>query len=278
MALRVGFVEFVNTAPLYIPWRSAPAPEGIEVVAAPPTALNRMLGAGEIDAGLVSSYFYGLKHRELLLIPGLSISAAGPVQSVLLVSPVPWKALGERPIYLTPQSATSVMLLKLLVEGLRPVEAAGLRYRKGSWEEAVREEAPYLSIGDEALRLREEVGPWERYDLAEIWLEETGLPFVFAVWAVRKEIWEEEPGTVRTLAMELLKAKEKGLRELEAVARKAAPTVPMDPAECLSYLRGIRLSLGDAELKGMGLFFRLLVERGLLPEAPEVSFLPLESP
>src|ERR671924_383630 len=69
----------------------------------------------------------------------------------------------------TPESATSVVLTKVLLPEAVHVPLG---------EEADAR----LLIGDAALKSAFE-DPTPHYDLGRLWLERTGLPMVFAVWA-----------------------------------------------------------------------------------------------
>jgi chorismate dehydratase len=261
---KVGFVNFINTSQIYIPWKEAGGEPGWDVVEGPPTLLNRLLDTGEIDTGMVSSYFYGVNHQKYVIFPDLSISATGPVGSVTLFSKTPVKNLGDGIVITTQQSATSVNLLKIVLEdflGVKPVYITGdfsLLSKSGSKALA------YLAIGDEALRLRETTN-LNQLDLAEVWLEHTGLPFVFAVWAIRKERIEDAFDALTRLNKRLNDCRFQGQMEIERISSLAAPRIPMDKARCLDYLKGIELDLSEEKQKGLLYFFDLLKRRGSFP-------------
>ncbi len=256
-------VNFINTAPVYIPWQEQGAHPAWEIVEGPPTELNAMLKAGELDAGLVSSYAYGLDHEDYFLLPDLGISATGAVGSVLLFSRVPVQDLHARVVGLTPQSATSVNLLRIILErfvGVRP------RYRTGCFMELEQgDAAAYLSIGDEALRRRAANKEFMQYDLAKIWLEHTGLPFVFAVCAVRAQSMEHRAEDIAGLGAALSACCSRGSRDMERISAMVAERIPMDAGECLQYLRGIEFDLSADKQKGLLHFFRILSEMGDFP-------------
>lgn len=272
--LRVGMVNFINTAPIYIPWQEMGSPEGVQVVESHPTELNRMLAEGRLDVGLVSSHAYGSEADRYLLLPDLGISATGPVGSVLLLSRIPVSDLHGRSVLLTPQSATSVNLLRIVLEdffGIQP------RYVTGGFAEREhlhpRPQA-YLAIGDEALRLASLGRDWTYLDLAEIWLRETGVPFVFAVWAVRRESWEEKPGAIRALNRRLHECYVAGQASLARISSLVAPRIPMDLSACLAYLSGIELDLSPEKQRGLLYFFERLHQRGDFPQVSSLAMVP----
>ncbi|MCK4426470.1 MAG: menaquinone biosynthesis protein, partial [Deltaproteobacteria bacterium] len=223
---KLGIVNFINTSPIYVPWQEMDPLNGWVVEEGPPTLLNNHLAQGKLDAGIVSSYAYGLNADRYYILPNLSISATGPVGSVILLSKVPIEELNEKLVLLTPQSATSVNLLHIILEdflGIRPI------FRTGNFKELSANPAAqaYLAIGDEALRLRSNRDNLFRSDLAKIWLDHTGLPFVFAVWAVREESWIARPEKIRLLHKRLSECYQKGLKELERISNLVAHKIPM---------------------------------------------------
>ncbi len=267
-AFTVGVVNYINTSQMMIPWRRLGGPEGWSVLESVPTVLNDLLLRGEIHAGLISSFAYGRNWRDYLLLPQLGISATGPVRSVVLLRRCPFHRL--RRVVTTPHSATSVNLLRIILEERLPGQV-GLSTGGVEEFEAGGGATGYLAIGDEALRLAGR-NDLEADDLAELWLEETGLPFVFAVWAVRREVWEDHPGAVLRLLSHILQCRDHGAAILEEIARAVAPRIPMEPRCCLDYLHGIELDLGAAKRKGLEEFFRRLHGMGIYGELPLLRF------
>ena len=126
----------------------------------------------------------GLSSPEVALRAARAIGVAtrGPVLSVLLFSRRPANALGGALISVTPETSTSIRLLRLLLDVRRGLE--GVRYMRGL--EPAQADA-MLMIGDSAMRMRDRRPPGFTHtlDLGADWLEWTGLSFVYAVWAVR---------------------------------------------------------------------------------------------
>jgi len=248
-------VNFINTAPLYEVWkeRAAAAPhENWRVIEGPPSRLNRMLYDGELDLGFISSHEYALHPEEYLILSGLSISAQGEVGSVFLFSELPIAALNGKPVALSSQSQTSNALIRIILEDYYHIRP---RYVEA-------EEAPArLAIGDRALRLKAE----NRYplvlDLSQEWRRHTGLPFVFAVWAVREECWSSQRTEVRAVQRELLTCVESGRRRLREISARVAARIPMPPAACHEYLQKIEFDLSPAKVQGLSRFYQNLIDR-----------------
>lgn len=270
---KLGIVNFINTSPIYVPWQEMGPLNGWVVEEGPPTLLNSYLAQGKLDAGIVSSYAYGLNADRYYILPDLSISATGPVGSVILLSKVPIEELNEKLVLLTPQSATSVNLLYIILEdflGMRPI------FRTGNFKELSANPVAqaYLAIGDEALRLRSNRDDLFQSDLAKIWLDHTGLPFVFAVWAIREESRVAWPEKIHLLHKRLSECYHKGMKELERISNLVAYKIPMTSSDCLEYLKGIELDLSEKKQQGLLHFFRLLYDRGDFPRVLELKMLP----
>jgi len=266
-AVRLGVIDYLNVAPVY-DWierrstREGGLP-GIELVAGVPSAMNAALAAGAVDVSNVSSVAFGRRVDDWLLVPGLSVAAYGRVESVLLFSwHRDWAALDEGSVAMTSHSATSVALVRLLVEqryGARP------RYVtcEPDLEAMLAAHDAALLIGDHALRegsLRRTVagvGQPFVFDLAAEWQAWTGLPFVFAVWAARAD----RAAAVRASgALELLReSKRHGLARLDAIAADAARRLDLPLATCAAYLRLLDYELGTRELAGLQAFLELAV-------------------
>ncbi len=257
---RIGMVNYINTAPIYESWKSRKHPGGWKMIEAPPSTLNRMLAAGELDLGFVSSHEYCARPSLYRILADLSISANGSVGSVFLFSRVDPSSLNGCPVLLSGQSQTSVYLVKIILEefyGVKPL------YSSGDVGSAIIDEATaLLAIGDQALRLVGDERFPHQLDLGAAWHRYTGLPFVFALFAVREDFCGSSPETLALIHRELVSCATMGRENLEAVCQIAAPRIPMHPDECYVYLRAIGYDLGAEKQLGLERFYRYLIERG----------------
>lgn len=270
--LRIGRIGYANVTPLFHGLTACFPCDGYRIVSGVPAVLNAMLAAGEIDVCPSSSFAYAVNAERYLILPGLSISSAGPVASVLLFSRIPIEELDGRTVLLSAESATSTNLLKILMTKrfncrcTFRVSAAGLP--------AALEEAPaMLLIGDGALRSSLAASAPYIYDLGSLWYDWTGLPFVFALWfctrAAAAHHWQE----MAVLAGQLLAAKDYARRERERIAAQADEASWMGRERLIAYWRdNISYNLGKEELDGLRLFYAHAVELGLLAAEPELAF------
>jgi chorismate dehydratase len=249
--LRVGAVAYLNSKPL-VERLTAFAPN-VELSLDLPSRLADQLAAGAIDVGLipVAEYFRGDNYS---FVPNVAVGSRGPVLSVTLFSKVPWREICS--VALDEGSRTSAALTQILLRkryGVRPeIEQLPIDASPDELDtDAV------LLIGDRAMRA---CLPGFRYayDLGEEWTDWTGLPMVFAVWAVRAGI---ELGDAATA---FKRAKEYGLAHAGEIAAREAPLLGLDAGFCRRYLSNvIRYDLGPAELAGMRKFRELCEECGL---------------
>ncbi len=245
--IRVGWLPYLNVLPL------APGlAQGAELAAlAPPRRLGQLLAAGAIDAApLASRDFLALGHRVRPLGP-LGIACRGAVASVLLFSPRPARELGGARIALSAESRTSRALLRILLADALGV--SGVEFvEEGEAAEAL------LAIGDRALELAGIPLPGlpHRLDLGALWTRHTGLPFVYARLAVRREVDPDE-------AEALLRAFDAALDKPLELAGAALPP-GVTPGAARRYLRRFTYRLGPAEEAGLDRFRKELLRHDLL--------------
>src|SRR5215469_9183278 len=175
---RIGSVPYLNAAPLT---RDLPG----EIIFAPPSKLAQMLRRDELDAALVSITEVLMNDRYDIL-DGVSIASLGEVYSVFLAHKKPIEEIKE--VYCDTASLTSVNLLKVLLaeRGLKPEFKPLENYAAAAEKDYV------LLIGDTAIEFQRAPHTHEIFDLGAAWLDLTGLPFVFAVWALRRGVENRE--------------------------------------------------------------------------------------
>jgi chorismate dehydratase len=250
--LRVGAVNYLNSKPLIE--RLADFAPQIDLTLDLPSRLADRMAAGALDVGLIPvvEFFRGNGYS---FIPGLAIASRGPVLSVTLFSRVPWQEIHS--VALDEGSRTSSALTQILLRKRYGVNAEVQPLPINAVAEDVPADAVLL-IGDRAMRA---CLPGFRfaYDLGDEWTDWTGLPMVYAVWAVR--------GGVELGATEMAfhRAKEHGLAHAGPIAQREAPALGLDPGYCRRYLDTlIRYDLGPQELAGMHKYRDLAAELGLL--------------
>lgn len=258
--VRIAASSFLNSRPLFHGLGRGPARERIVLEHAPPSECARRLAEGEADVGLLP--VAAIAQLGLYALPVACVSSKGPVESVLLVGETPldsWKT-----VLLDRSSRTSVVLTRILLDARGKKD---VRYQVRDPDEAARLVGPEqgaLLIGDTALMLADRF-PY-RYDLAEMWASWTGLPMVFALWAVR------EPEVDPIVLADLQEALECGKGALEQIALAHAVEVGApDPAPFVRYLtQSLSFDMGRREQHAIEVYLAKANALGLLP--PEIHF------
>src|SRR5216117_3062768 len=224
----------------------------VEQVQGVPTDLNRRLLDGEIDIAPISSIEYARNADRLRLLPRLCVGSEGAVDSIQLVSRVPLEQV--RSVGVTPESATSVVLTKVLLPEAQHLSLGAEADAK-------------LLIGDAALKSAFE-DPTPHYDLGRLWLERTGLPMVFAVWACR----EPAPAGLVELEDALVSSLRLARAEPKQLAHEASLRYGYPAGFLARYFEKLRYRFGPRERSGLMTFLELAHEAGELDEVTELRF------
>jgi chorismate dehydratase len=263
---RLSIIDYLNAAPLNYGFKQGLGYEHCHLKFHVPAVCADQLRKGEVDAGLISSIEY-LRIPDLKIVPGLCIASPKRVRSVVILSKVPPEHI--RSLALDTSSRTSVVLGRML-----------LRERYGA-DPQVHDMEPNpeamlsrcdaaLLIGDPAMRARRE--GLLVLDLAEEWHAWTGLPFVFALWAVRKDTPEsaipEGPVSLFHQSFNL------GRTNLESIIDEAWRSIGWTKLELREYLtENITYVLGPTEQESLRLYFRKAVGQGFVSTDRPLQYL-----
>ncbi len=245
----IGKIPFLNVAPFHASLDKGP----FKILPVVPRRMGLLAEHGQLDAGCFSLMDYFRLEQSMDLL-GWCIATRDQVKSVMLFSTGGWRDLEGKRIGITDDTATSVLLLKVLLEKRYGVRATFERMHAGV-NDYTRYDAVLL-IGDEALR-RNKFGlrGFELvYDLAAEWYEWQKLPFVFAVWAGRKQL---PPDLRATLASAIGRSLESSEGALVPAAALHGRSIGLTDAETLEYLEGFNYRLGEREKEAMGRFREL---------------------
>jgi chorismate dehydratase len=243
----LGRISYVNMAPVFYRLEA-----DVEEVPGVPTDLNARLVDGELDLAPISSIEWARHAEQLRILPRLCVSSEGAVDSIQLVSRVPLERV--RRVAVTPESATSVVLTKVLIPEAEHVPL-------GEDADAT------LLIGDAALKSAFE-DPTPHYDLGRLWLERTGLPMVFAVWATP----DPPPAGLASLEAALVDSVRRARAEPEQLAYEAAERYGYPAGFLARYFEKLRYRFGPRERAGLITFLEMARDVGELDEVPELRF------
>ncbi|MCU7724106.1 menaquinone biosynthesis protein [Actinoplanes sp. KI2] len=266
---RVGHIQFLNCLPIYWGLMRSGALLDVDLRKDTPDKLSQDLVDGRLDIGPITLVEY-LRHAdELLLLPNLAVGSDGPVLSVNLISTRPLAELDGRPVALGSTSRTGVMLAQMLLSEKYGAEPEYFRCPPELTQMLMEADAGVL-IGDPALRAMYEAPRLGLTvtDLGQAWRDWTGLPMVFAVWAVRKEYAAVNPGAVKDVHEAFQRSRDLCLGELDQAAEAAARWEPFDAQTLATYFRTLDFSLGERQIAGLREFARRAALRGEVPELP----------
>lgn len=263
--LRIGKIPYANLFPIYYylerkcSHSSSARISDYKFIEGVPSRLNKMLRDGRLDVSPSSSIEY-LRHKEKYsIIPWLSISSAGPAYSIFLFSRLPLDKLGRKRIAVSSQSETSRVLLKIILKNFYSLKCRFVVVRSGSIKKLLGSFPACLLIGDDALKAYKKVKSSEliyTYDLGELWFRHTGLPFIFALWVVRKKALSEKEELVKKLSEDLIRAKEYVSQNLSLIARHAPQRKWLGEKGLINYWKGISHDFTESHVEGLLLFER----------------------
>ncbi|HBQ86052.1 MAG TPA: hypothetical protein DER33_01125 [Syntrophomonas sp.] len=273
MRPRVGHIQFINCFPLFYGLIEKKFLLEVDLIKGNPTDLNRMLKDNLLDLAPISSIAYARNYKDYVIMPDISISADGDVKSIYLFSKLPIQELHGKKIALTNISATSVGLVRIIMSryyGIIP------EYFTSAPElgAMLREADAALLIGDDALRAK--YRPDERlyiYDMGNEWKQFTGLPMVFAVWAIRKDFVNRQPDQVRLIKNMFIESMNYSLANIQAVAEKAAQWEEFSADYLVDYFNSLKFDFDAGKQEGLLEYYRQAFEQGLLDEIPPLQVL-----
>jgi chorismate dehydratase len=230
-----------------------------------PSQLNAEMAAGHVDVGGISSFAYAERPTAYTLLPDLSVSSYGQVGSIFLFSRYPIEALMGKKIALTSSSASSVHLLKIILEHFLELENQYTTMTPDLNQMLMLHDACLL-IGDDAIRASwMNNGTLYQYDLGALWYEHTGLPMTYAVFAVRNELVVSNASIVDELHRTFLESKEKSLQQKHRpMIQEIMSTIGGKQRFWESYFAGLCYEFSHKEQKGLRYYYQLAYECGFL--------------
>jgi len=288
-SLRISIVQYLNTAPLVRGFTHGPLRGKYQLSFTVPSQCAEALRTNAADIAIIPAIEYA-RIQDLVVLPGLSIASKRAVRSLLLVSTKPVRSITC--IALDRSSRSTQALVRILCRkwwGIAP-EFSEV---DPDLPAMLRKSDAALLIGDPALHLvlrveqhaqRDrsgvlhcsvraagfpEIPSLYLYDMVEEWRALTRLPAVLAVWAARPQV--ATPELVRDFQESLAF----GLRQLDEIAAEASREMGLPAADLRRYLtENIDYGLDEENLQGLGLYFNLAAELGLITNAPEIVIAP----
>jgi chorismate dehydratase len=287
--LRISIVEFLNTAPLVWGFTDGPLRGKYDLSFAVPSQCAEDLRAGRADVGIIPAIEYQ-RMDDVVVLPEMAVAAKDEVRSILVISKMPIENVQR--FALDANSRSSVGLVKLLCRKHWNIEPEFIDTAVEA-DEILQHADAALVIGDPALRVRLKLDALEAklplaenccgsdsdeqpvrdiatlfvYDVAQQWLEMTGLPCVLAVWVARRGVVTPE------LVEDFQASRAYGIAHIGDIAEGAALKLDLPPVELERYLKkNINYSLDAENLAGLNLYFQECANARLIPRSRPIEF------
>lgn len=266
--MKIGYIDYLNCYPFYYKMFEKEAVPGIEIVPDYPGNLNSRIASGELKLSPISAAAYASIQDRALILPQFCLSSVGYVRSVTLISRIPIEELSGKKIGLTTASATSVNLLKILLEkyySLNPV------YVPVPPELSLHNVDAALIIGNDAMLPPPEPVQYT-YDLGDLWLRKTGHPVVFAVFALLEDASREQKSLVDAV-IDSYSASLAYMRSNESVVvAAAAEKYPAIKYDISHYYTLLKFDFAEEFKKALMFYFNEAHSLGLLNRVDSLKF------
>src|SRR5689334_17237371 len=260
--------SYLNAAPLWYSFLYGEQKSRCTLVSdVAPVRCAQLLVENRADAALIPVIEYQ-RHTDLLIAPGACVASKTQVYSVVLASRVPLTEV--RSVTLDMTSRTSAALVQIIFSRFYQ-RTPEYRTAPPRIHEMLETSDAALIIGDPAMMI-DRTG-LQVYDLAEEWRKHTGLPFVFAFWALRRDA-APMFGAASERRIDFRAAKREGVAHAEELAALYSEQLGLPKSDLVSYLtKNIHYDLDDDSLRGLALYYELAHEAGLINEARPLAFL-----
>ena len=267
----MGKISYINASPVFYGFDHGLLPAWLKMVPDVPSVLNRKIKTGQVKVSPISAAFYAMNYKDLLLLPDLSISCNGRVLSVILASNYKIDELEGKKVMFSRESASAASFMKMIFNQRKVFPD----YRIGdvnNFQKVSESVDAVLVIGDTAL-----THPWNQVfenciDLGQLWHEMTQLPFVFAVWVVRRSFALQYPDIVKEIHRLLLESKYQGYQHIDKIIEAGKNKLNLKESVIKDYFDLLYCDLDEKKIKAMALFFNSLLDQGILNEKPDLAF------
>ncbi len=273
--IRLGQVDYLNCYPVYYAIEHNHVPVTAKMFKGYPTKLNEMFLGDKLDITPISSIEYARNSDKAIILPNVSISADGDVQSILLFSKVPVTELDGLRVCLTRSSATSVVLLKILFEHYYQIKVQ-YTVQKPSLPQMLKNHDAALLIGDDALLagngdVTYDGKPLYVIDLGRAWRDFTGYKMIYALWVISSKFVEEHSEQIHAISEAFVAAKNFSFGHVSLLVDKAEKKTGLPRPVLESYFQTIQYEFGEEEQKALLTYYDYAYKSGLIKERVKLN-------
>ena len=267
--IRLGHIEYSNCFPMHADLLEQGS-EAVRVVRGTPAELNRALAAGEIDVAPASSIEYARHAGRYRVLPEFVIGSNGPVHSILFESMRPIEELSDARVAVPTASATSVVLLKILLRLKYNISTRFEWFSQEDGRDPFQEgAAAVLWIGDVALR-RSFTAARLIYDLGAEWTDWTKLPFAFAIW--QTTLPAERDAELGPLMASFRASSARFRADPVAMAEQYASMFGLSQQRLARYWKTLRYDFDPMVQEGLLHYYRLAAALGEVPRVDRIAW------
>ncbi|MDI6782851.1 MAG: menaquinone biosynthesis protein [bacterium] len=270
MKTKVGRLIYLNSLPVYYGIESGAISFDADLICGIPAELNQWLAEGNLDLSPISSIEYARHQEDYLLIPHLCLNSVALVKSVMLISKIPIEHLNQSRIALSSASATSQVLLKIILTN-HYRHKPEYKVMQPNLTEMLQETDAALLIGDDTLATPVPENLYQ-YDLGKLWQEFCGYPVIFVVWAVRKEYAEQNKQQLHELTTALKESLSFGLKHLGKIAEIAKQALPKAETDMRDYYTRLGYDLNEQMLNALLFYYDQAALLNLCPKCRQLQF------
>lgn len=275
MRPRVGHIQFINCFPLFYGLIEKKFLLEVDLIKGNPSDLNRMLKENVLDMAAIPSVAYARNYGDYILMPDISISGDGEIKSIYLFSKIPIEDLHRRKVALTNTSATSQALLRIIMSTFYNSSPEYFNSVPELGAMLIEADAALL-IGDDALRAYYKFKDQKRlyiYDLGLEWKKFTGLPMVFAVWAMRQDWAAKYLDQVMIIRDTFVESIRFSLENVQDAAAKASQWEDFGADYLVDYFHNLKFDFDETKQAGLMEYYRQAHVLGLIDEVPPLKIL-----
>jgi chorismate dehydratase len=267
--IRLGHIEYSNCFPIHAELLEQGAP-GVQVVTGIPAQLNRALAAGDIDIAPASSIEYARHADRYRVLPEFVIGSYGAVHSILFESRIPLEQLSHATVAVPTASATSVVLLKVLLHFKYNINPRFEWFTQEDGRDPLAGgAAAALWIGDVALR-RSFAADRFVFDLGAEWTAWTRLPFAFAIW--QTTLSAERDAELEPLIASFRRSRARVREDAGALAERHARLFGLPPLKLARYWKSLRYEFDAAMQDGLLHYYRLASSLSEVPRIDAIAW------
>lgn len=270
--IRIGQINYTNVWPIFHHFPKHKFSHKVEWISQVPAKLNSAMQRGDVDMGPISSFAFGQANDRYILLPDLSVSAFGQVNSILLFHKQPLEQLRNATIALPTTSATSVHLLKIILQQFYDA-SPDYFYAAPNLDKMLQHADAALLIGDDAIKTKWRTSNLRVTDLGELWRHWTGCWMTFAVWAIRKETAQGQPKAVQKILAAFLETKRQGLNHLHEIVQEAIRVVGGTETYWHHYFTTLNYDFGAEQQAGLKLYYRYARQFGYIKKPVAMELL-----